>query len=48
MPSRDASVDQTKVSSNGDLQDPELINPGHIQAQEVVRNPLQNHDRMES
>ena len=30
-----------------DLQDPELISPEHIQAQEVVRNPSQNHDRMD-
>ena len=48
MPSREALLNQTEVSSNRDLQDPELLNPEHIQAQETMRSPLWNHDRMDS
>ena len=33
---------------NGDVQDPEHIDLGQEQVSEVVRNPLQNHDRMDS
>ena len=39
MPSREASVDHSKVSSNGDVQDPEHIDLGQEQVSEVVRNP---------
>ena len=48
MPSREASVDHSKMSSNGDVQDPEPINLSQEQVREAVRNPLQNHDRMDS
>ena len=48
VPSREASVDHSKVSSNGDVQDPEPINLSQEQVREAVRNPLQNHDRMDS
>ena len=48
VPSREASVDCSKVSSNGDVQDPEHIDSEQEQAREAVRNPLQNHDRMDS
>ena len=47
MPSREALVDHSKVSLNGDVQDPEHINLEQ-EVSEVVRNPLQNHDRMDS
>ena len=36
------------MSLNGDVQDPEHINLGQEQVSEVVRNPLQNHNRMDS
>ena len=48
MPSWEASVDRSKVSSNGDVQDIEPINLSQEQVREAVRNPLQNHDRMDS
>ena len=48
MPSKEASVDHSEVSFNGDVQDPEHIDLGQEQVSEVVRNPLQNHDRMDS
>ena len=48
MPSREASVDHSEVSLNGDVQDPEHIDLGQEQVSQVVRNPLQNHDRMDS
>ena len=48
MPSREASVDCSKVSSNGDVQDSEPINLDQEQVTEAVRNTLQNHDRMDS
>ena len=48
MPSREASVDCSKVSLNGDVQDPECIDLGQEQVSEVVWNPLQNHNRMDS
>ena len=48
MPSREASVDHSKVSLNGDVQDPEHVNLGQEEVSKVVRNPLQNHDRMDS
>ena len=41
-------MDCSKVSSNGDVQDPEPINLSQEQVREAVRNPLQNHDRMDS
>ena len=48
MPSREALVVHSKVSLNGDVQDPEHIVLGQKQVSEVVRNPLQNHNRMDS
>ena len=48
MPSREASVDHSKVSLNGDVQDPEDIDLGQEQVSEVLRNPLQNHNRIDS
>ena len=33
---------------NGDVQDPEHIDLGQEQVSKVVRDPLQNHDRMDS
>ena len=47
MPSREALVDHSEVSSNEDVQDPELINLRQEQVREAVRNPLQNHNRMD-
>ena len=46
--SREASVDHSEVSLIGDIQDPEHIVQGQEQVSEIVRNPLQNHDRMDS
>ena len=48
MPSREASVDCSEVSLIGDIQDPEHVDQGQEQVSEIVRNPLQNHDRMDS
>ena len=48
VPSREASVDRSKVSSNGNVQDPEPINLSQEQVRQAVRNQLQNHDRMDS
>ena len=48
MPSREASVDHSEVSSNGDVQDPEPIDLRQEQVREAVRNSLVNHDRMDS
>ena len=48
MPSREASVDCSEVSLIGDVQDPEHIDQGQEQVSEIVRSPLQNHDRMDS
>ena len=48
LPSREALVDRSEVSSNGDVQDPERIDLRQEQVREAVRNPLENHDRMDS
>ena len=48
VPSREALVDHSKVSLIGDVQDPEHIDQGQEQVSEMVRNPLQNNDRMDS
>ena len=48
MPSSEALVDHSQVSLIGDIQDPEHIDQGQEQVSEIVRNPLQNHDRMDS
>ena len=47
VPSREALVDHSEVSLFGDVQDPEHIGQGQ-QVSETVRNPHQNHDRMDS
>ena len=41
-------MDYSEVSSHGDVQDPEHIDLRQEQVREAVRNPLQNHDRMDS
>ena len=48
VPSREALVDHSEGSLNGDVQDPEHIDLEQEQVSEVVRNPLQIHDRMDS
>ena len=48
MPSREALVDCSEVSLMGDIQDPEHVDQGQEQVSKIVRNPLQNHDRMDS
>ena len=48
VPSREASVNCCKVSLNADVQDPEHIDLGQEEVSKVVKNPLQNHDRMDS
>ena len=48
MPSREALVDHSKVSIIEEIQDPEHNDQGQEQVSEIVRNPLQNHDRMDS
>ena len=48
MLSREASVDCSEVSLIGDIQNPEHVDQGQEQVSEIVRNPLQNHDRMDS
>ena len=48
VPSREASVDHTGVSLIGDVQDLEHIDQGQEQVSEMVRNLLQNHNRMDS
>ena len=48
MPSREGSVDCSEAPLIGDVQDPEHIDQGQEQVSEIVRSPLQNHDRMDS
>ena len=48
VPGREALVDSSEVSLNGDVQDSEHIVLGQEEVSEVVRNPLQNHNRMNS
>ena len=48
VPSREASLDCTEVSLIGDVQDPEHIDQRQEQVSKMVRNPLQNYDRMDS
>ena len=48
MPSREASVDCSEASLIGDIQDPEHVDQGQEHVSEIVRSPLQNHDRMDS
>ena len=48
MPSREASVECSEVSPNGDVHNPENIDSEHEQVREAVRSPLQDNDRMDS
>ena len=48
MPSRKEFVDCSEVFLIGDIQDPEHIDQEQEQVSKMVRNPLQNHDRMDS
>ena len=48
MPSREALVDCSEVSLIGDVQSLEHIDQEQEQVSEIVRSPLQNHDRMDS
>ena len=48
VPSREASEDRSEVASDGGIQDQGHFNFQQDQVDEVVRNPLQNHDRMDS
>ena len=48
MSSREALVSRSEASYNGDVQDPKDINLGQEEVSKLVRNPLQNQDRMDS
>ena len=48
MPSREASVDYSKASLIGNVQGLKHIDQEQEQVSEIVRSPLQNHDRMDS
>ena len=48
MPGREASGDHSKVSLIGDVQSLQHIDQEQEQVSEIVRSPLQNHDRMDS
>ena len=48
MLSREALVDCSEASLIGDVQDPEHVDQGQEQISEIVRSPLQNHDRIDS
>ena len=48
VPSREASEDHSEAASDGGIQDQGHFNFQPDQVDEVVRNPLQNHDRMDS
>ena len=48
VPSRKASEDHSEVASDGGIQDQGCFDFQQDQVDEVVRNPLQNHDRMDS
>ena len=48
VPSREASEDRSEAASDGRIQDRGHFDFQQDQVDEVVRNPLQNHDRMDS
>ena len=48
MPGREALEDCLEVASDGGVQDQGHFNFQPDQVNEVVRKPLQNHDRMDS
>ena len=41
-------MDHSKVSLIGDIQDPKHVDHRQEQVSEIIRSPLQNHDRMDS
>ena len=47
-PSREASVDHAETASEGGTQDSRCFDSPQAQVEEVVRSPLQDHDRMSS
>ena len=47
-PSREASVDHTETAAEGGMQDSGRFDSTQAQVEEVVRSPLQDHDRMSS
>ena len=47
-PSREASTDHTKIASEGGMQDSRCFDSPQAHVEEVVRSPLQDHDRMSS
>ena len=47
-PSREVSMDCTKTASEGGMQDSRRFDSPQAQVEEVVRSPLQDHDRMSS
>ena len=47
-PNREASENCSEVASDGGIQDQGCFDFQQDQVDEVVRNPLQNHDRMDS
>ena len=48
MPCREALVEHSEASLIGDIQSFEHIDQEQEQVSEIVRSPLQNHDRMDS
>ena len=48
VPSREASEDCSEVTSDGGIQDQGCFNFQQDEVDDVVRNPLQNHDRIDS
>ena len=48
VPSREASDDHSEAASDGGIQNQGYFNFQQDQVDEVVRNPFQNHDRMDS
>ena len=47
-PSSEASVDHTETASEGGTQDSRCFDSPQAHVEEVVRSPLQDHDRMSS
>ena len=47
MPRREVSVDCSEASLIGDVQSLEHIDQEQEQVSEIVRSPLQDHDRMD-
>ena len=47
-PSREASLDHAKTASEGGMQDSRCFDSPQAHVEEVVRSPLQDHDRMSS